>query len=129
MTSKKICIFILLMVILCGCTREEKKNMAENKEFRIEDYTEYIENGEYKYRGSIKKKTIHNEIDAKEMAESIWLETYGDEVLKQKPYVILRDDKEKVWLVHGTMEEKHMGGVANIIINDEGEVLALWHEK
>ena len=117
------------MVVLCGCTRAEKENLVKNKEFRLEEYTEYIENSDYKYRGSIKKKTIHNEIDAKEIAQSIWLETYGDKVIKQKPYVILRDDKEKAWLVHGTIEENHMGGVANIIINDVGEVLAFWHEK
>lgn len=82
--------------------------------------------------------------DAKAAAEAIWLEVYGDTVLDEKPYRVYRDEASAAWLIMGTLNQPedasviqgdtkmiklHFGGVANCILQDDGQVLAVWHEK
>ena len=88
----------MLIVVLVGCG-------GKIEEFRIEDYREFIENDEYVYDKFVIEGTIEDESQAKKIAENIWLELYGDSIKKQKPYVVLRDNKKSAWLVHGTMKK------------------------
>jgi len=67
---------------------------------------------------------------AREQAESVWVEVYGEQVKFDKPYQVFYDEKNCVWLVQGTLRSNMHGGVANILIdNDTGKVLAVWHGK
>ena len=71
--------------------------------------------------------------DSKELlkkVESIWIKKFGERVKAEKPYQVFYDEQNGVWLVQGTLPADMMGGVANIIVeNNTGKVLALWHEK
>ena len=68
--------------------------------------------------------------EAKEKAEAVWLEVYGDEVKKEKPYSVAYDENTGTWLVQGHLPWYMVGGVANILIQEsDGSVLAVWHEK
>ncbi|MDR0812420.1 MAG: YbbC/YhhH family protein [Oscillospiraceae bacterium] len=66
--------------------------------------------------------------EAKKLAESIWIELFGDSVTKKKPYRVFYDDINQVWLVQGTVF--FMGGGPNILIQkSDGKVLAIWQYK
>jgi len=67
---------------------------------------------------------------AREQAESVWVEVYGEQVKFDKPYQVFYDEKNCVWLVTGTLPDGYAGGVPYIIIREsDGKVLAVWHDK
>lgn len=94
--------------------------------FRLTDYSDYIaEFPSEKVLG-----TIDSLQKAKEEAEIIWLEVYGDSVKDMKPYIVSYDEESQVWLVQGTLKKNHDGGVPCILIQkSDGKVLAVWHGK
>ena len=96
------------------------------KSFDLIDYQDYIDNF-----SSDKNIDIGNDIKIMlEKVENIWVQEYGDDVKKQKPYEVFYDETSKVWLVRGTLPSDTVGGVANILVdNDTGKVLAIWHDK
>lgn len=68
--------------------------------------------------------------DAKEKAESVWLEVFGEEVKQEKPYGVSYDKDTGTWLVQGHLPRYMVGGVAHILIREsDGAVLAVWHYK
>ena len=71
--------------------------------------------------------------DSKELlkkVEVIWIKQYGERIKNQKPYQVFYDEANGIWLVHGTLRSNMLGGVANILVdNDTGKVLAVWHDK
>lgn len=68
--------------------------------------------------------------DAKEKAEAVWVETYGEYVKKEKPYGVSYDKDTGTWLVLGHLPKGAIGGVAHILIREsDGAVLAIWHDK
>ena len=96
------------------------------KSFNLIDYQDYIDNF-----SSDKNIDIGNDIKIMlEKVENIWIQEYGDDVKKQKPYEVFYDETSKVWLIRGTLPSDTVGGVANILVdNDTGKVLAIWHDK
>ena len=67
---------------------------------------------------------------ARKAAENIWIETFGEEAIKgEKPYLVYYDEAEGVWLVTGSLPMFTLGGVANVLIREDGMILAVWHEK
>lgn len=66
---------------------------------------------------------------AKKQAEKLWVEIYGESVKDNKPYIVLYDSANKVWLVKGSIPKNTIGGVPNILIQADGKVLAVWHDK
>ena len=74
---------------------------------------------------------IVDERDVLEKAERIFLETFGDDVLKEKPFNLYFDQENKVWLVTGSCPSgsQYKGGVAYLLVSEEGHVLAVWHEE
>ncbi len=74
---------------------------------------------------------IVDERDVLEKAERIFLETFGDDVLKEKPFNLYFDQENKVWLVTGSCPSgsRYKGGVAYLLVSEEGHVLAVWHEE
>lgn len=112
---------IIMAVANFGCTVPQE----EIGVFDVNDYTETIA----RFRSTLVVEPITNADVAKAVAERIWLDTYDERVLEQKPYVVMRDDANGVWLVRGTLPKGLLGGEPFIIIEDSGCVLAVWHEK
>lgn len=104
-------------------------NKPEDKvnEFSLSEYSNYIENfSSDKILGE-----IDNEKIAKEKAESVWIELYGDQIKREKkPYIVSFDPNNQVWLVTGSLPKNMLGGVPYILIQKpDGKVLAVWHDK
>lgn len=67
---------------------------------------------------------------AKEKAESLFREIYGDSIKSKKPYTVSLDEKNQVWLVEESLPKNYDGGVPHILIRkSDGKVLAVWHDK
>ena len=104
-----------------GCSEKE-----ELTPFSVNEYSYFTE----AFPSTLVLGEIQNSEDAKSYAEQVWVSTYGDQVLFQKPYQVLWDDVDRVFLVKGTLHFYESGGVAHILIHaDTGRVLAVWHEK
>lgn len=105
-----------------------KPSQVEN--FNLEDYNSYINNfSSDKVLGS-----TYDAKDAKKKAELVWIELYGDNVKKEKPYKVFYDTNNNAWLVMGSFHKgllnNKTGGIAYIIILKEtGKVVAVWHDK
>lgn len=107
--------------------KEQFEALVKIEKFDVEDYSYFIaEFSSDEVLGSIDNAQI-----AKEKAEMIWLEKYGQDVKKEKPYHVYYDMKNGVWLVTGTMPcDNADGGVAYILIEKaDGKVMAVWHDK
>lgn len=100
--------------------------------FSIEEYAYYInEFPTTKILNSERKVgDINTFKDAKEQAEIIWTEIFGEQAKREKPYKVYFDNNSKVWLVKGTLKSNYIGGVLNIIMTQkDGKILAIWGEK
>jgi len=96
------------------------------KEFSLNEYNDYIQ----RFPSDRKTDTIESAKMAKVEAEKIWIEIYGKQVKKEKPYNVFYDDKNEVWLINGSLRKGWVGGVAYILIRKhDGKVLAVWHCK
>ncbi len=68
--------------------------------------------------------------DAKEKAVPFLKEVYGEKIKNREPYHVQYDEKNKAWLIQGTLPKGYLGGVPHIIIRqDDGMILAVWHTK
>lgn len=103
-----------------------KNKSPDVNNFEVSDYQYYIEN----FPSEENVGSIIDSKDATKKAESIWIKLYGESVKKEKPYQLLYDEKNEIWLIHGTLRSNMKGGVANILIdNSTGKVLAVWHDR
>jgi len=78
--------------------------------FKLSDYKEDINffcninesiiNSEYYNKNY---GTVDNAKKAKEIAEVIWIEIYGIDVKKQKPYSVFYDNVNQAWLICGNL--------------------------
>ena len=74
--------------------------------------------------------------DARDKAERVWLEYYGDSIHRERPYLVYFDEENGTWLVKGTFELPHPkfllypfanGVTPHILIQkSDGKVLAVW---
>jgi hypothetical protein len=96
--------------------------------FSLDDYDYYINLNRYssdRILGPVDDAEI-----AKEKAEDVWIELFGDSVTGKRPYQVMFDETNEVWLVQGTLPKKMLGGIPYIIIQKtDGKVLAVWHDK
>ena len=95
--------------------------------FSLADYSDELSN----FPSDRVTPPVSSPKEARERAEEIWTEIYGDRVQQQKPYRVFYDRDTGVWLVKGHF---HLlpglkGGVAYLLITDGGDVLAVWHTK
>lgn len=74
---------------------------------------------------------ILDERDVLAKAEQVFLETFGEDVLEEKPFKLYYDEQNKVWLVTGSCPSgsQYKGGAAYLLVDEEGHVLAVWHEE
>jgi len=102
------------------------------RKFSINNYKSYIE----EYPSDIVLDKIGNSKKAKEEAIKIFIKIYGKEIKKKEPFIVYYDKNSKTWMVRGSMPFKCNlpwyscgGGVPEILISEEGTVLAIWYGK
>ena len=98
----------------------------EIKTFEASEYQYYIDN----FSSEDNLGFISDSKELLKKVEVIWIKQYGERIKNQKPYQVFYDEANGIWLVHGTLRSNMLGGVANILVdNDTGKVLAVWHDK
>ena len=133
MAQRKKFVFALVLVLvlfaLCigGGVMLLLRDKPTNVEaFDVSEYQYYIDN----FPAQDELGDIIDTEDLLKKVETIWIKIYGEEIKSQKPYQVFYDEKNSIWLVHGTLQFDMMGGVANILVdNDTGKALAIWHDK
>ena len=109
------------------------KNVETAGTFKLADYSEYM--ADYNDYFPTEEMPapfgpINSSKEAKEAAEAIWKEIYGDSITKRKPYRVFFDEENRVWLVQGSFPVFWTGGGPHILLQKvDGKVLAIWHEK
>lgn len=119
----------IILIIICSVLFNK---LEQVQTFNIKTYEQEVEEfssqkifGYTRYMGNIKNFKM-----AKKYALEIWVEVYGREVYKMKPYKVYWDDENKVWLVTGTKRKNKLGGIPYIIFSkDDGEIIAVWHTR
>lgn len=67
---------------------------------------------------------------ARKAAVKVWNEIYGKHHIEgEKPYKVQYDAEHEVWHVRGTLHAASLGGVAEILIEKNGKIIAVWHGK
>lgn len=103
-----------------------KNKSPEIKTFEVSEYQYYIDN----FSSEDNLGFISDSKELLKKVEVIWIKQYGERIKNQKPYLVFYDEANGIWLVHGTLRSNMLGGVANILVdNDTGKVLAVWHDK
>lgn len=103
-----------------------KNKSPEIKTFEVSEYQYYIDN----FSSEDNLGFISDSKELLKKVEVIWIKQYGERIKKQKPYQVFYDEANGIWLVRGTLRSNVLGGVANILVdNDTGKVLAVWHDK
>ena len=128
------CFSVLLCVLLLCLTfascLEKEPTPKEEFVYKLEDF-EYYTN---KFKKEINVGEIKDSDDAIAKADKLFVETYGQENMEdEKPYQSFFDEESESWYVKGTFHQNSAGtkkgGVAKVIFDTDGNVLALWHEK
>jgi len=123
MTKKKAIIIGLVLVFVLVVISQLMPLFSNPKTFVLEDYVSEIA----QYGSELNVGKITDEADALAKAESVWISQYGQIVLKQRPYKVKTDPITKTYLIQGTLPKGSAGGIAMIILDSTGRVLALWH--
>ncbi len=126
---KRILTVILFLFAMCIggiVTAIVKSRSPDIQTFSVSEYQYYIDN----FSAENDFGAIADTKDLLKKAERVWIEKYGKRVKSQKPYQVLYDEKNGIWLVRGTLHADRMGGVAHVLVdNATGKVLAVWHDK
>ncbi len=95
--------------------------------FRVEDYQRYITD----FPSDRTVGPVGDAAEARERAEEVWDEVYGDDVVRENTSCrVYFDSTAGLWMVTGRLPGYSKGGVPNIIMRKEdGKVLAVWHGK
>ena len=120
-------LLILFMTFIGGILVVIIKNKSpEIKSFEVSEYQYYIDN----FSSEDNLGFISDSKELLKKVEVIWIKKYGERIKNEKPYQVFYDEENGIWLVQGTLRSNMMGGVANILVdNDTGKVLAVWHDK
>lgn len=117
-----------LIVLLCVITSAIIiifLNNSQTETFLLSDYSFFLNN----FPCEKHVDRISDSKTAIAQAEMIWIEIYGEDVSDKKPYKAYFDSINDVWLVRGTCPNNSFGGVPYAIIQSDGNVLAIWHDK
>lgn len=76
-----------------------KSKSPDIKAFDVSEYQSYID----WFSGDDNLEPISDSKELLKKVEAIWVETYGENVKKEKPYQVFYDEKSGVWLVTGTL--------------------------
>lgn len=135
--DKKIIIIsvILIVVLILGAlfiSIHNYKVQNQVQSFSVQEYKQEITDfSSNKIFGYVRKLgEIISAETAKEYAQKIWLEIYGEHIKKCRPYKVYWDEENDNWLVEGTLRKNVLGGVPYIIFSkNDGEIVAVWHER
>ncbi len=128
---KKRIVLIIIIIILIGAGTVlgvilHNKSTNIIGEFKLSDYQYFLDN----FSSDTRVEEIDNDEEAKAQAEKIWIEHFGREVKREKPYNVSYDSENNVWMVYGSLPRYYSaGGEAYILIQSDGRVLAIWHYK
>lgn len=126
MKNKSIIISVLLLVVIVVGAIVVGVNTQKVGEFDLNDYTDMVE----EFPSDKVLGPVTSAKDAKEKAETVWLEIFGEEVKEEKSYGVSYDIDTGTWLVQGHLPIYMVGGTAHILIREsDGAVLAVWHYK
>lgn len=126
MKKKVLTIVVIIILFLLTSIVLVHIKYSKVKSFNLNDYQHYIQ----EFSSDEVLGPVKNAKDAKKKAEGVWIEIYGKDVKKERPYQVSYDSENKVWMVEGTLTPNHEGGVAYFLIEeDTGKVLAVWHGK
>jgi NTF2 fold immunity protein len=99
-------IVIIFFVLIFGCSENSQKKSAIG----------------------LKNGFVPDSTSAKKIAEIIFINVYGEEVLSKKPFIATL--KNGIWVVEGSLEKDAMGGVPRIeITQDSCKILNISHGK
>lgn len=125
MTKKRLLILGLVGVMVLAVLSQLLPLFSNPKTFVLEDYVSEIA----QYGSTQNVGTITDEADALTKAETLWVSLYGAIILKEKPYTVQTDPNTGTYLVKGSLPQGSAGGVAMVILEAGGRVLAVWHTK
>ena len=118
-----IIVILLLGISAAGCRQYIP---VDDDTFTVDEYRRYIED----FSSDENVGPIVDAEDAAQKAEEVWIRIYGEDIKDERPYIVSYDEENGVWMVKGSLPPFALGGVANILIeNDTGKVLAVWHGK
>lgn len=122
--KKTIALLILMctVIILISCSISSKKIES----FSLAEYNDCIE--EFSVDISYNMH-IETRDDAVKIAEQLFAKEFGESAYSRRPYIVSYDGENKVWLVQGTLPKGMFGGVPYLLIKENGEVIAIWHDK
>lgn len=137
MKLKKKIVFLIIIIgliipLIIYINVQIKDYSRQKLTFSLEDYQVYIDDAKGK---NIKEKTdkISNDEEAAKVADSFFVDKYGKEILKERPWIAKYDESTKSWLIEGTLHCSQFhdctGGVASMIVDEQGNVIAYWHGK
>ena len=125
---KKIVIFVLVFLLFVGAVAYCYFNppVVGVGTFSVNEFSEDIE----KFSSNEVLGEVLTGKAAIQKAEKLWIDLYGKDIVKEKPYKVYFDEENQAWLVNGSLPYGYDGGVAYVIIRKtDGKVLAVWHEK
>ena len=125
---KNLFIFVVVFIVFIGgvIIVALQNKSPDIKTFEVSEYQYYID----MFPSEENLGSISNTKDLLKKVEEVWIKEYGERIKEEKPYQVFYDEKNGIWLVQGTLSSDMVGGVANILLeNDTGKVLAIWHEK
>ena len=125
---KNLFIFVVVFIVFIGgvIIVALQNKSPDIKTFEVSEYQYYID----MFPSEENLGSISDTKDLLKKVEKIWIKEYGERIKEEKPYQVFYDEKNGIWLVQGTLNSDMVGGVANILLeNDTGKVLAIWHEK
>lgn len=114
---------LLVAVVVLWVRVLYEENQVRN--FSLESYEYYIE----EFATDEKAEPIHTVKEAKATAKKLWVPIYGSDVKYMRPYIISFDEKNKVWHIEGSLSEWKAGGVPHLLVKEDGDVIAIWHDK
>lgn len=125
---KNLFVFVVVFIVFIGgvVIVALQNKSPDIKTFEVSEYQYYID----MFPSEENLGSISNTKDLLKKVEEVWIKEYGERIKEEKPYQVFYDEKNGIWLVQGTLSSDMVGGVANILLeNDTGKVLAIWHEK
>lgn len=130
MKKSFLAVLLLLMIgLLVSCS---SRNVSEYESFDIKEYENFIE--DFKTNGKV--NSINNTNDAKIASKAIWKETFDNIGFEDFfntdlfcEYSYHFDENSDIWLIHRQVDLFDFGSGMNAVINQNGDVIAVWRDK
>ena len=127
MKRKHIILIVLVLVFTGGMLsllllhRSVEPNKPKGETFCLSEYQWEIQTYSIEQNvGEVKGKNV-----AIKIAKSLWLEKYGVD-LPEKKIKVAYDTEEECWHVYSTPSPNTLGSVLHVIIQKNGNLLAVW---